>query len=150
MSPPCACHDAPQDGTVISDQFNIPSGPVLGVHLNFRLCFHSAALNLLVRRRHAVVQSPPTAAELGLPADLPTAAIDVPDRRRFFNRRRERDPLGEGFACTWRTRLIKVAAEVITRARRVVVRLSASWPHLDHFLAVSRAVTRPVPDPSPG
>ncbi|HMB07606.1 MAG TPA: transposase [Isosphaeraceae bacterium] len=116
----------------------------------FRLYLHSAALNLLVRRRHAVVQSPPTAAELGLPADLPTAAIDVPDRRRFFNRRRERDPLGEGFACTWRTRLIKVAAEVITRARRVVVRLSASWPHLDHFLAVSRAVTRPVPDPSPG
>jgi hypothetical protein len=116
----------------------------------FRLYLHSAALNLLVRLRHAVVQSPPTAAELGLPADLPTAAIDVPDRRRFFNRRRERDPLGEGFACTWRTRLIKVAAEVITRARRVVVRLSASWPHLDHFLAVSRAVTRPVPDPSPG
>jgi hypothetical protein len=34
MSLLCACHDAPRDGTVISDQFNIPSGPVLGVHLN--------------------------------------------------------------------------------------------------------------------
>ncbi len=116
----------------------------------FRFYLHAAALNLLVRLRHAVVQSPPTAAELGLPADVPAAAIDAPDRRRFFNRRRERDPLGEGFACTWRTRLIKVAAEVITRARRVLVRLSASWPHLDHFLTVSRAVRRPRPDPSPG
>jgi hypothetical protein len=71
---------------------------------------------------------------------LPTAAIDEPNRKRFFNRRRRRDPLGEGFACTWRTRLIKVAAEVITRARRVIVRLSASWPYLDHLLAVSRAI----------
>src|SRR5271157_2215502 len=33
MSLVCACHDAPRNGTVISDQFNIPSGPVLGVHL---------------------------------------------------------------------------------------------------------------------
>ena len=56
----------------------------------------------------------------------------------------------KGFACTWRTRLIKVAAEVITRARRVIVRLSASWPHLDHFLAVSRIVSAPAPAPSSG
>src|SRR5271166_4138033 len=33
MSLLCACHDAPRNGTVISDQFNIPRGPVLGVHL---------------------------------------------------------------------------------------------------------------------
>jgi Transposase DDE domain group 1 len=111
----------------------------------FRLYLHSAALNLLVRLRHAVVSPPPTTAELGLPAELPTAAIDVPDRKRFFNRRRQRDPLGEGFACTWRTRLIKVAAEVITRARRVIVRLSSSWPHLDHLLKVGEAVARRVP-----
>ena len=84
-----------------------------------------------MRLRRAVALSPPTTAELGLPAELPVAAIDVPHRKRFFNKRRERDPLGEGFACTWRTRLIKVAAEIITRARRVIVRLSASWPHLD-------------------
>ena len=114
----------------------------------FRLYLHAAALNLLVRLRHAVVLSPPTTAELGLPAELPTAAIDAPDRKRFFNRRRVRDPLGEGFASTWRTRLIKVAAEVITRARRVIVRLSASWPHLDHFLAVSRAIAPRPPNPS--
>jgi Transposase DDE domain group 1 len=116
----------------------------------FRLYLHAAALDLLVRLRHVVVQPPPSSEELGLPEELPRAAIDAPHRKRFFNRRRRRDPLGEGFGCTWRTRLIKVAAEVITRARRVIVRLSASWPYLDHFLAVSRAVRQPAPDPSPG
>jgi hypothetical protein len=110
----------------------------------FRLYLHAAALNLLVRLRHAVVQPSPVPAELGQPAELPTEAIDGPARKKFFNKRRERDPLGEGFACTWRTRLIKVAAEVISRARRVIVRLSGSWPHLDHFLQVSRAVSRPL------
>jgi hypothetical protein len=114
----------------------------------FRLYLHTAALNLLVRLRHTVVLAPPPAAELGLPAELPTEALDEPDRKRFFNKRRERDPLGEGFACTWRTRLIKVAAEVITRARRVVVRLSGSWPHLDYFLRVSRLVSGP-PEQAP-
>jgi hypothetical protein len=116
----------------------------------FRLYLHTAALNLLVRLRRAVALPPPSAAALGLPAELPVAAIDAPDRRRFFNERRRRDPLGEGFASTWRTRLIKVAAEVIVRARRVIVRLSASWPHLDHFLAVSRAVVPRPPIASSG
>jgi Transposase DDE domain group 1 len=115
----------------------------------FRLYLHAFALNLLVGLRQAVAQAPPTAAELGLPAELPTAAIDAPDRKRFFNRRRRRDPLGEGFACTWRTRLIKVAAEVITRARRVIVRLSSSWPHLHHLLAVSQAINAPAAAPVP-
>jgi hypothetical protein len=115
----------------------------------FRLYLHTAALHLLVRLRHRVMQTPPTSAELGLPAELPTAALDEPGRKRFFNRRRARDPLGEGFACTWRTRLIKVAAEVLTRARRVVVRLSGSWPHLDDFLQVGGAVSGvPVPHSS--
>jgi hypothetical protein len=109
----------------------------------FRLYLHAATLNLLVRLRHAVVRASPTPSELGLPAELPAEALDEPGRKKFFNRRRERDPLGGGFACTWRTRLIKVAAEVITRSRRVIVRLSGSWPHLDHFLQVSQAVSRP-------
>jgi hypothetical protein len=95
-------------------------------------------LNLLVRLRQAVVQPPPLSAALGRPVALPAEAIDVPVRKRFFNTRRQLDPLGSGFACTWRTRLIKVAAEVITRARRVIVRLSGSWPHLEHLLQVSR------------
>jgi hypothetical protein len=116
----------------------------------FRLYLHAAALNLLVRLRHAVVGSLPTSAELGLPSELPTEAIDEPHRRRFFNQRRQRDPLGGGFACTWRNRLIKVAAEVIVRARRVIVRLSGSWPHMDHFQQVSRAVSLPPPQPSTG
>jgi hypothetical protein len=111
----------------------------------FRLYLHAAALNLLVRLRHAVALAPPSVAGLGLPAELPAAAIDVPDRKRFFNKRRRRDPLGEGFASTWRTRLIKVAAEIITRARRVIVRLSASWPHMDDFMAVSRAIVAGPP-----
>jgi hypothetical protein len=33
-----------------------------------------------------------------------------------------------GQPCTWRTRLIKVAAEVVQTTRRVVVRLAANWP----------------------
>jgi Transposase DDE domain group 1 len=108
----------------------------------FRLYLHAASLNLLVRLRRAVVATVPTSAEVGEPAELPTEALDQPARRKFFNKRRQRDPLGEGFACTWRTRLIKVAAEVITRSRRVIVRLSGSWPHLDQFLRVSQAVSR--------
>ena len=115
----------------------------------FRLYLHTAALNLLVRLRHAVVQALPTCADLKLATEVPTEALDEPARKQFFNKRRERDPLGGGFACTWRTRLIKVAAEVIVRARRVIVRLSGSWPHLNHFLQVSRAVSQPPVDFSP-
>lgn len=108
----------------------------------FRLYLHTAALNLLVRLRHAVVKPGPTSAEMGWADELPTEALDEPDRKTFFNTRRERDPLGGGFASTWRTRLIKVAAEVIVRARRVIVRLSGSWPHREHFVEVSQAVSR--------
>jgi len=116
----------------------------------FRLYLHAAALDLLVRLRHTVVRPAPTSAELGLPAELPAAALEEPGRKRFFNRRRERDPLGEGFACTWRTRLIKLAAEVITRARHVIIRLSGSWPHLDHLLQVGRVVSPPPARPATG
>lgn len=112
----------------------------------FRLYLHAAALNLLVRLRHAVVAGSPPSTTAG----LATEALDEPARRRFFNGRRRRDPLGGGFASTWRTRLIKVAAEVITRTRRVVVRLSASWPHLDHFVQVSQAVNPPPNRPALG
>jgi hypothetical protein len=115
----------------------------------FRLYLHAAALNLLVRMRHTVVGPAPTSAEVGSPDGLPTEALDEPMRRKFFNKRRERDPLGGGIACTWRTRLIKVAAEVIVRARRVIVRLSGSWPHRDHLVEVSRAVARAMAQACP-
>src|SRR4029077_1748733 len=54
----------------------------------FRLYLHGFAFILLVRLRHVLVHPPPKSAELGLPAELPTAAIAGKDRKRFFNRRR--------------------------------------------------------------
>jgi hypothetical protein len=99
----------------------------------FRLYLHSAALNLLVRLRQRVALPPPVIAE-GQSAASPAA------RRRQHNARRRRDPLGEGQPATWRLLLIKVAAEVIVRCRRVVVRLSGSWPYLHYYRQVSRAI----------
>jgi DDE family transposase len=114
----------------------------------FRLYLHAAALNLMVRLRRATALPEKTPRQLGLHNPLPAELLDEPDRKRFFNRRREHDPLGEGFACTWRTRLIKVAAEVLVSARRVLIRLSGTWPYLDHFQHVSRAVLGVRPAPS--
>ncbi len=112
----------------------------------FRLYLHCAAANLLTRVRHAVADPPPPPAEANLPAE----ALAGKARRDYFNRRRDRDPLGEGHPCTWRTRLIKVAAEVLVSCRRIVVRLSGSWPYLDHYQRVTeRALSLtvlPAPD----
>ena len=116
----------------------------------FRLYMHVAALTLLVRLRRAVACPPTTGIERGPDGPLPTAALAEPQRKKYFNRRRRADPLGEGHACTWRTQLIKVAAEIVTRARRVIVRLSASWPHLDQLLRVGKAVAALKPQPSGG
>lgn len=69
-----------------------------------------------------------------------TEALAGRERRRWHNRRREQDPLGEGQPCTWRTRLIKVAARILQTSRRVVVQLSASWPYLDFFRKVGQRV----------
>jgi hypothetical protein len=101
----------------------------------FRLFMHVSAFNLLARLRQRVA-SPPAVA----PGAVPLEARAEPDRRRYFNRRREHDPLGEGQPATWRTRLIKVAAEIIVSSRRILVRLSSNWPFLHHFAAVSDAV----------
>lgn len=103
----------------------------------FRLYLHTLAANLLVRVRHAVAAPP--APRPTPPDDLPAEALPGRDRRRFFNQRRRHDPLGEGHPDTWRTRLIKVAAEIVVTCRRVWVRLSGSWPFLDHFRAVCQA-----------
>lgn len=102
----------------------------------FRLYLHTAAYNLLVHMRHLI--------EVPLPQDatqeLPTEALAGRRRRQHHNRRREHDPLGQGQPCTWRTRLIKVAALVYESTRRVVVRLSSTWPYLGHYQQVSQRV----------
>jgi hypothetical protein len=67
---------------------------------------------------------------------VPTGAQTGAERERLFRQRRQRDPLGEGHPCTWRLLVIKVAAEVVISARRVVVRLSSSWPHLGWYRRV--------------
>jgi hypothetical protein len=102
----------------------------------FRLYLHALAANLLVRVRQ-IVADPPTADPAG---ELPTEALAGRDRRRWFNRRREHDPLGEGHAETWRMRLIKVAAQIVVSTRRVLIRLSGSWPFLHHYRAVCSAI----------
>lgn len=82
----------------------------------------------------ATVPSSPKLVWVDLPAGLDRAR----ERRRWHNRRREHDPLGEGQPCTWRTRLIKVAARVRQTTRRVLVELPSSRPYLKHFHQVSR------------
>jgi hypothetical protein len=131
----------------------------------FRLYLHAAAMNLLVRLRRfiaeplpALAPQPKTVSPTSQPdgAVLPAAETCVPAealsgaaRQRHFRLRRQRDPLGEGHPCTWRTLLIKVAAEVIVRTRRIMVRLSSSWPHLDWYRRVCDRLRAPVPPPLP-
>jgi hypothetical protein len=118
----------------------------------FRMFLHCLANNLLVSlRRH--IAAPPI-DEASPPSEYPVPATETQEqippeartgrtRRRDLNRRREADPLGEGHACTWRTRLIKVAARIKVTARRIRVFLSGSWPFLDHFRDVGKAVLNP-------
>jgi hypothetical protein len=118
-------------------------------------------MNLLVRLRRFIAEPLPTLAP---PAETPVSPISRPgevaaladrncvpaealpgaERQRHFRLRRQRDPLGEGHPCTWRTLLVKVAAEVVVSTRRVLVRLSSSWPHLSWYHRVCERVRRPV------
>jgi DDE family transposase len=102
----------------------------------FRLYLHVAAFNLLARFRQATAL-PPLSAPL---PEVPPEALAGAERQRHFRAQRRHDPLVQGQPCTWRSLLIKVAAEVQVSARRIVVRLSAHWPHLEHFRRVCRAV----------
>jgi integrase len=101
----------------------------------FRLYLHTAAYHLLVEMRRRVAD-PPTPLPMA-DEPLPTEALPGHHRRRWHNRRRAHDPLGEGQPCTWRTRLIKVGATVRESTRRVVVQLSSSWPYLEHYYRVA-------------
>jgi hypothetical protein len=115
----------------------------------FRMFLHCLANNLLVLLRQTIAAPPanePTPAT-DHPApntvtqeQLPPEARTGRARRRGFNQRREADPLGEGHPCTWRMRVIKVAARIQVTARRIRVFLSGSWPFLDHFRDVGQAV----------
>ena len=102
----------------------------------FRLYLHAAAHNLLVRLRRAFASPPPPPPPHGGTLDppqsepVPAEARTGQQRRGYCNRRRQADPLGEGQPSTWRSLLIKVAAEVIVSSRRMLARLSASWPYL--------------------
>jgi Transposase DDE domain group 1 len=101
----------------------------------FRLYLHTAALNLLVRLRREIAQ-PPTVAETAVPREAWTGG----QRQQYHRLRRRQDPLGEGQPWTWRSLLIKVAATVIVSTRRVLVRISGSWPHRDYFRHISAHV----------
>jgi Transposase DDE domain group 1 len=100
----------------------------------FRLYLHAAALNLLVRFRRTVA--------LPVSRTVPIEAQTVAERQRHFRQRRQQDPLGRGQPWTWRSLFIKVAAEVVVSSRRVVVRLSACWPHLEQFQQICERLHR--------
>jgi hypothetical protein len=106
----------------------------------FRLYLHATAYNLLARLRRVVADPPPEPERAEVPAEVPAEALAGRSRRQHHNRRLQRDPLGEGQPCTWQTRLIKVAARITERARRVLVELSGSWPYLEHYRRVSDQV----------
>jgi hypothetical protein len=103
----------------------------------FRLYLHAAALNLLVRLRREIA-SPPTAPE----GEVPVEALVGEARKHYQNACRREDPLGRGQPATWRLLLIKVAASVLVSCRRIVVRLSSSWPNRDYFEHISQHVSR--------
>jgi hypothetical protein len=103
----------------------------------FRMYLHAAASNLLVRLRREIADPPPAPA-----GETEAATLAGAERKRYQNARRRRDPLGEGHPATWRTLLIKVAASVVVTCRRIVVRLSGSWPNQNYFEQVHRHVCR--------
>jgi hypothetical protein len=107
----------------------------------FRLYLHAAAMNLLVRLRRQVA--------LPVSRTPPPEARTEAERRQHFRLRRQQDPLGEGQPWTWRSLVIKVAAEVVVSSRRVVVRLSSCWPHLDQFQQLCERLHIPAAEAAP-
>jgi hypothetical protein len=133
----------------------------------FRLYLSACALNLLVQMRRVVADPPPleVIASPLQPGSAPVAAAPVAAapaasptvealpleaqpagvKKRYYQRRRQHDPLGEGHGSTWRSLVIKVAAEVAVSARRIVVRLSSRWPNLNYLQQVCRRLSEHIP-----
>lgn len=105
----------------------------------FRLDLHASTLNLLIRLRQETEKGI-TPEQVDLPDKVLEKTASPSDKKRWTNRRRREDPLGEGFACTWRTMFIKVACEIQVSVRRVLVKLSSHWPHLDEFYRVNQRI----------
>jgi Transposase DDE domain group 1 len=103
----------------------------------FRLYLHAAALNLLVRLRCEIANPPPAPQ-----GDVPVEALAGAERKQYQNARRVQDPLGKGQPATWRLLLIKVAASVVVSCRRIVIRLSGSWPNRNYFEHITQHVSR--------
>lgn len=128
----------------------------------FRLQMHAAALNLMVRLRR-LVADPPTLTAHDDPhaaandpqrvpvrdPSLPAVALQREERRRYHNYRRRKDPLGEGHLATWRTLLIKLAAQVVQSVRRLLIIIPAAWPHRAWFTHVCERIRAATGPPSP-
>jgi len=128
----------------------------------FRVQMHAAALNLMVRLRR-VVADPPDLTALDDPAAaardpnfvpvrdaaLPIAALEGQERRRYYNYRRRKDPLGQGHLATWRTMLIKVAGQVVQSVRRLLITIPAAWPHRAWFVHICQRMRELAPRPLP-
>jgi hypothetical protein len=82
------------------------------------------------------IEPPPAPEE-----DIPVEALTGTTRKQYQNARRRADPLGKGQPVTWRLLLIKVAASVVVSCRRIVVRLSGTWPNRDFFEHISQHVS---------
>ena len=107
-----------------------------------RMFLHCLANNRLVSLRQTISDPPPeeSSSDYLEQNRIPVEACTGRERRRHFNRLRESDPLGEGFACTWRMRLIKVTARIKVTAHCVRVYLSESWPFHHYFRHLSQAI----------
>jgi hypothetical protein len=113
----------------------------------FRLYLHAAAFNLMVRFRQAMALPPMPTPEPS--PEVPPQAFKDAERHRHYQQRRRRDRLAEAQPCTWRSLLIKVAAEIFVSTRRIVVRLSAHWPNLEHFQRVCQRLASLTSVPPP-
>ena len=113
----------------------------------FRLYLHTAAFNLMVRFRQAMALPPVPMPEP--PPEVPPQAFKDAERHRHYQQRRRRDRLAEAQPCTWRSLLIKAAAEIFVSTRRIVIRLSAHWPNLEHFQRVCQRLASITSVPPP-